>query len=245
MPVKLYQPTALLSAKVNMALQEVDQLKAILGTEPAKRAFGKSGLRGKAERLEDTLVEITELPAFLECVKPLRLADALKFEIGEWRYAKNYLSAEGIKTKGGDLLKLAEKLERTLEEIKEHSVKRSSFGSPLRVVLGELHSATGRIDAKKVAEFLGVKLPKFCRGLGLKYDAVHKNPDSESIQPALKPLKRSLEILHDVFGNGDTIRAWLNTLHPDLGMTPMDAILSKRAEALHGMLESALEGIAS
>ena len=79
----------------------------------------------------------------------------------------------------------------------------------------------------------------------MNYDAVHKNPDSESIQPALKPLKRSLEILHDVFGNGDTIRAWLNTLHPDLGMTPMDAILSKRAEALHGRLESALEGIAS
>jgi hypothetical protein len=111
--------------------------------------------------------------------------------------------------------------------------------------LPELHSSNGRIDAKTLASYLGIRLAKLCAGLELSYSAVHKNPDSEAIQPALRPVKRILEILYDYFRTPEVIRAWLNSVHPDLGMSPLDAILANKAEAVETMLENAIAGIPS
>jgi hypothetical protein len=141
------------------------------------------------------------------------------------------------------LLDLTVKLEKTLETIHGQQLRPRLLRRPLRVVLPELHATSGRIDARKIAEFLDIKLTELCKGLDLNYSAVHKSSDSVNIQSALQPVKRSLEILQDLFENRDTIRAWLNVSHPELGMTPLEAILSKKSEALQGMLENALEGI--
>jgi hypothetical protein len=43
----------------------------------------------------------------------------------------------------------------------------------------------------------------------------------------------------------EVIRAWLNSVHPDLGMSPLDAILANKAEAVETMLENAIAGIPS
>lgn len=118
-------------------------------------------------------------------------------------------------------------------------------GGTLRVILPELHdAATGRIDAQKVADFMGLPLKRLAEGLGLNYKAVHRSPAAEGWQEALRPVKRSLEILHEFFGPAETIRAWLNTSHPDLdGHTALATILDGRAFAVCRLLESAWNGV--
>ena len=115
----------------------------------------------------------------------------------------------------------------------------------VRVVLPQLHdAATGRVDAQKVADYLGVPLKRLTEGLGLNYKTVHRNPDAESFQEALRPVKRSLEILDEFFRKPELTRAWLHTPHPDLdGSTALETILENRAEAVCTILENALAGV--
>ena len=115
----------------------------------------------------------------------------------------------------------------------------------LQVVLPELHDeASGRIDAQKLAVYLGVPLKRLAEGLQLNYKAIHRNPSAEAFQPALKPVKRSAEILHDFFHKPETVRAWLNTSHPDLGgQTALEMILTKQANAVLRILENAAAGV--
>ncbi|MBE7158038.1 MAG: DUF2384 domain-containing protein [Rhodospirillales bacterium] len=115
----------------------------------------------------------------------------------------------------------------------------------VRVVLPQLHdAATGRVDAQKVADYLGVPLKRLAEGLGLNYKTVHRNPDAESFQQALRSVKRSLEILDEFFPKPELVRAWLHTPHPDLdGSTALETILENRAEAVCTILENALAGV--
>ena len=115
----------------------------------------------------------------------------------------------------------------------------------LQVVLPELHDETsGRIDAHKLAVYLGVPLKRLAEGLQLNYKASHRNPSAEAFQPALKPVKRSAEILHDFFHKPETVRVWLNTSHPDLdGHTAREMILANNPSAVLRILENAAAGV--
>jgi hypothetical protein len=115
----------------------------------------------------------------------------------------------------------------------------------LKVVLPELHDeATGRIDAQKLADYMGVPLKRLADGLHLNYKAVHRNPAAEAFQPVLKPVKRSAEILHDFFHKPETVRIWLNTSHPDLnGHTALEMILANNSYAVLRILENAVAGV--
>src|SRR5687767_10603166 len=78
--------------------------------------------------------------------------------------------------------------------------------SRLQVVLPELHNkSNGRIDAQRLADYMGIPLKRLAEGLDLNYKAVHRNPSAEAFQPALKPVKRSLEILQDFFHKPETV----------------------------------------
>jgi hypothetical protein len=60
----------------------------------------------------------------------------------------------------------------------------------------------------------------------------------------LKPVKRSMEILHNFFHKPETVRVWLNTSHPDLeGHTGVEMILANNAMALMRVLENAAAGV--
>ena len=115
----------------------------------------------------------------------------------------------------------------------------------VRVVLPQLHDeTTGRVDAQRVADYLGVPLKRLAEGLGFNYKTAHRNPDAESFQEALRPVKRSLEILDEFFRKPELVRAWLHTPHPDLdGSTAMDTILDNKAQAVCTILENALAGV--
>ena len=115
----------------------------------------------------------------------------------------------------------------------------------LHVHLPELHDETsGRIDARKLAAFLGVPLKRLAEGLGLNYKAIHRNPSAESAQPVLLPVKRCLEILQEFFQKPETVRVWLNTPHPDLeDRSALEVILANNARAVLILLENAAAGV--
>ncbi len=127
-------------------------------------------------------------------------------------------------------------------EAKLRSLRQAAGG---RVILPGLHDpATGRVDARKVSEYLGVPLKRLAEGLEFNYKTAHRNPDAEAFQEALHPVKRSLEILDEFFHKPELVRAWLNTPHPDLDdATALDTILQNRAEAVLTILENALSGV--
>jgi hypothetical protein len=113
------------------------------------------------------------------------------------------------------------------------------------LLLPELYDpANGRIDAKRIADRLAIPLSKLSDGLGVDYRTVYKTPSSERLQPALRPIKRSLEILSQTIDNQETVLAWLNTPHPLLDKkTPLSIILGGQADQLETILENAIAGI--
>lgn len=115
----------------------------------------------------------------------------------------------------------------------------------IQVVLPELHDeATGRIDAQKLAVYMGVPLKRLAEGLQLNYKAIHRNPCAEAFQPALKPVKRCVEILQDFFHKPETVRVWFNTPHPDLDrQTALEMILANNTNAVLRILENAAAGV--
>ncbi|MGA2865953.1 MAG: hypothetical protein ABSF95_15885 [Verrucomicrobiota bacterium] len=115
----------------------------------------------------------------------------------------------------------------------------------LQVILPELHDkASGRIDAQKLAVYMGVPLKRLAEGLQLNYKAIHRNPSADAFQSPLKPVKRCLEILHEFFNKPGTVRVWLNTPHPDLnGSTALEMILANNSIAVLRILENALAGV--
>jgi DNA-binding response OmpR family regulator len=115
----------------------------------------------------------------------------------------------------------------------------------LHVPLRDLHDpVSGRIDAKKVAEYLDVPLAQLAETLGANYATVHKTPDAPALQDALASVKRAIDQVSLISRNLAEVRAWLNNPHPDLGgMTPLKAIMTGRAGAVVTLLENALAGI--
>jgi hypothetical protein len=115
----------------------------------------------------------------------------------------------------------------------------------LHVVLPELHDkASGRLDAHKMAAYMGVPLKRLAEGLQLNYKALHRNPSAEACQAPLRQVKRSLEILQEFFHEPQTVRIWLNTPHPDLdGHTALETILANNPNAVLRILENAAAGV--
>lgn len=112
------------------------------------------------------------------------------------------------------------------------------------VSLKELHSPSGRLSSAAIAKYLDVPLSGIASALGVNYTALHKTPDSPSAQPRLATFKRILGILKDMLGAQETVRAWLNSPHPDLGnRTPISVMLEGHAEAVLTILENALAGV--
>ena len=114
-------------------------------------------------------------------------------------------------------------------------------------LLQQLHDPrSGRIDAKRVAAFMGLRLKALAEGLGRNYRAVHKTPSSESLQPALQTLRRIIELLLNLVGSQTAALAWLNTPSRDLaGETPIHLVRSGHAESVRSLLENVAAGAPS
>jgi hypothetical protein len=143
------------------------------------------------------------------------------------------------------LMHQAASMQREILHMQEklNAFLRSAKG--LMVVLPELHErSTGKIDARKIADFLGIPLKQLAESLGLSYKAMHRNPAATSFQETLRPVKRVLELLHEFYPDPEAARVWLNTPHPDLdGRTALEAILQGRIHAILTILENASAGV--
>lgn len=152
---------------------------------------------------------------------------------------------KGSSASVGELLERTHELEAKISELQESlRVALNGVDKPA-VVLPELHDTdSGRIDAQKIADFMGVPLKQLSEGLGLNYKAVHRNTSAAGFQKALRPVKKTLELLQEFFGTAETIRVWLNTPHPDLdGASALEIIMEGKVDAVTLILENAWNGV--
>ena len=111
-------------------------------------------------------------------------------------------------------------------------------------VLGELHDPeTGRLDAGRIASFLETPLSSFAKFCEVSVAGLHTSPRSVSVQPHLIPIARSLAILTQLLRSKESVLAWMNSPHPDLGgETHLALILEGKAQVVSDLLEAAFAG---
>lgn len=111
-------------------------------------------------------------------------------------------------------------------------------------VHASLHnSQSGRVDARRIAEFFGLPLSKLARVLKRTSQSVHKTPDAISLQDSLTVFVRIASALVALFDSAEKGRVWLNAPHPDLDNTrPMALIERRKGEIVAELLEDALLG---
>lgn len=92
----------------------------------------------------------------------------------------------------------------------------------------DLRSASGRLDAGRIADALDVPLVKLAEAVAVSYTTVHKTPDSLALQPRLHPFASVLAMLHQIYaGDARRVLAWLQSAQPALGgRTPQAALLA-------------------
>jgi hypothetical protein len=108
----------------------------------------------------------------------------------------------------------------------------------------ELHNPqSGRLDARRVADFFGMAPARLAKILGRSPQALHKTPDAESLQKHLAVFARIATSLLSAFEGREQARIWLNSPHPDLDETrPIELVEKKKPEVVAELLEDALLG---
>lgn len=100
---------------------------------------------------------------------------------------------------------------------------------------------TGRLDAVKIADALGMSASKLARLLGKLRATVTKTPDSPALQEKLRPYERILRLKARL--PDDKLLAWLEAPNRHLDdQTPRSFIEDGRAEVVADLVEDALTG---
>lgn len=105
-----------------------------------------------------------------------------------------------------------------------------------------LRAASGRLDALKIASAFGFTPAEIGRQIGVSRQRIGKTPDSESIQPLLRPYER-IARLRTVLDDAD-FKAWLHTPNEHLedGDAPVDYLKAGAREPLASFAENMLTG---
>lgn len=127
-----------------------------------------------------------------------------------------------------------------------HVVSEADRPSKYRLpnlVVDELRSESGRIDAKKVAEMFDISIPVVARVIDVGEQALYKTPDSRSIQSKMIEFERIAWSLLKLTGSVRGLRIWLNTPNPELDKElPIDYIKEGHVEDIAAMVEDVLLG---
>jgi hypothetical protein len=129
--------------------------------------------------------------------------------------------------------------------VRKGTLTRRSRRGILNVPLPELRNErSGRIDARRVSDYLAIPLRQFADALQLPYAGVHKTPDAPRLQAPVAVIVRILELADAAFGDRDAVRMWLNRpLYELENESPMSVILAGEAGAVETLLENARAGI--
>ena len=104
-----------------------------------------------------------------------------------------------------------------------------------------LRSESGRLDARRVAGAFGLSVAELAGLLGKSRQAVSKTPDSDSLQPRLRPFER-IARLRAVLSQAD-FRSWLNLANDQLeGQAPLGIVRAGRPEVVANLAEDLLTG---
>lgn len=111
-------------------------------------------------------------------------------------------------------------------------------------VLPELHDPqSGRLDAKRIAAFLGLTSAALAKQVGVSSQALNKTPDAPSLQAKLAPFHFVALALLDLVGTPEAARAWLNVPSDEFdGDTPLHLLCHGEVEVVAGLLRDALVG---
>jgi hypothetical protein len=129
--------------------------------------------------------------------------------------------------------------------VRKGTLTRRSRRGILNVPLPELRNErSGRIDARRVADYLAIPLRQLADALQLPYAGVHKTPDAPRLQAPFAVIVRILELADAAFGDRDGVRMWLNRpLYELESESPLSVILAGEAGAVETLLENARAGI--
>jgi CheY-like chemotaxis protein len=138
----------------------------------------------------------------------------------------------------------SEVLQRILRLV--HAVSQADPPNRYRLpnlVVDELRSDNGRVDAKRVCEMFGISIPLLARIIDVGEPALYKTPDSRSIQPRLIEFERIAWGLLKLTGSVKGLRIWLNTPNPELDQElPIDYIKEGFVEDVAAVVEDSLLG---
>lgn len=154
--------------------------------------------------------------------------------------------ADAVSVNPFDVRRLKRAIEESLKRRQPRASEPEPWGrsSAAAHVVRDLHDAeTGRLDARRIADYLVVPLAVLATALDVKVATLHKTPASTSLQPKLAPIAWIIGVLLLVFRSREDALAWLNSPHPDLGKRqPMSFILEGKATSIAEMLEATLAG---
>lgn len=108
------------------------------------------------------------------------------------------------------------------------------------------HDETGRLDAGRVTEVMGLTLSQVARAIGVTTSALSKRPHAAAAQPGLRELEFSWATLLEMLGEVELARAWLHAGHPDFsGEPPLRYLTEGGAKRLADYLRTAVAGEAA
>lgn len=123
-----------------------------------------------------------------------------------------------------------------------HDEGTSRYRLP-KMIVDELRSDNGRLDAKLIAEMFGLSIPQLAAIIKAGEPALYKTPDSMSVQSRLVDFERIAWGLLKLTGSVKGLRIWLNAPNPELDNDlPIDYIKEGVIEDIVAMVEDALLG---
>jgi hypothetical protein len=112
------------------------------------------------------------------------------------------------------------------EKTGESPLAREFAQRALAPLISDLRGRSSLLDARKVADAVGLTIEQLSGCLDLSVDALTKSPPPPGLEARLEPFAMVIGIVRDVYG-GDSkrVRTWLRTTRPELdGQTPIDAL---------------------
>ena len=112
-----------------------------------------------------------------------------------------------------------------------------------KIIVDELRSDSGRLDAKLIAAMFGLSIPQLAAIIKAGEPALYKTPDALSVQSKLVDFERIAWGLLKLTGSVKGLRIWLNAPNPELDKDlPIDYIKDGLVEDIVAMVEDALLG---
>jgi CheY-like chemotaxis protein len=112
-----------------------------------------------------------------------------------------------------------------------------------KLIVEELRSDSGRIDARLVADMFDISVPVLAKSIGAGEQALYKTPDAKSVQGKLIDFERIAWGLLKLTGSVKGMRIWLNAPNPQLENEPPIAYVTEgHVEDIAAMVEDTLLG---